>query len=63
MVISDLDLCRGKLTYVPPAKNKKISLIALSTDVTAEHDLVCILPMERLGLYVTRLEFSKPTTL
>ena len=45
MVISDLDLCRGELTYVLPAKNKKISLIALSTDVTAEHDLVCILPI------------------
>ena len=62
MAYFDVDLYRGELTYDPPDKNKKIGVIALSTDVTAERDLVRILPMYRLGLYVTRVEFSNPTT-
>lgn len=49
MVILDVDLYRGELTYAPPDKIKKISLIALSNDVTAELDLVRILPWIDLG--------------
>ncbi|HBY13166.1 MAG TPA: ectoine utilization protein EutA, partial [Rhodobacteraceae bacterium] len=48
-----MGLYAGDLTYDPPDKNKKIGVIALSTDVTAERDFARILPMERLGVYVT----------
>lgn len=58
----NIGLYAGNLTYDPPDKNKKIGVIALSTDVTAERDFARILPMERLGVYVTRVAFENPTT-
>ena len=51
----NIGLYAGDLTYDPPDKNKKIGVIALTTDVTAERDFARILPMERLGVYVTRV--------
>ena len=38
----------------------KISVIALSIDVTAERDFAHIMPMEMLGVYVTRVAFENP---
>ena len=58
----NIGLYAGDLSYDPPDKNKKIGVIALSTDVTAERDFARILPMERLGVYVTRVAFENPTT-
>ncbi len=40
----------------------KNGVIALSTDVTAERDFARIMPIERLGFYVTRVAFENPTT-
>ena len=53
----NIGLYAGDLTYDPPNKNKKIGVIALSTDVTAESDFARITPMERLDVYVTRVAF------
>ncbi len=44
----NIGLYDGGLSYDPPDKNKKIGVIALSTDVTAERDFARILPMETL---------------
>ena len=51
----NIGLYAGDLTYDPP--DKKIGVIALSTDVTAESDFARITPMERLDVYVTRVAF------
>lgn len=45
-----------------PADRKKIGLIALSTDLTTERDFARIIPMDRAGVYGTRVPFTNPTT-
>lgn len=44
----NIGLYAGDLIYDPPNKNKKIGVIALSTDATAESDFARIMPMEWL---------------
>ncbi len=58
----DMGLYAGDLTYDLPDENKRIGVIALSTDVTAERDFARTLPMETLGVYVTRVAFENSTT-
>ena len=41
---------------------KRLGLIALSTDLTTERDFARIIPMDRAGVYGTRVAFANPTT-
>lgn len=44
---------------LPP---KRFGVLALSTDLTSEHDLAAILPQDRSRIHVTRVAHVNPTT-
>ncbi len=44
------------------AGRKRLGLIALATDLTTEVDLAAIIPLDRAGIYATRVAYRNPTT-
>lgn len=60
--MNDVVLSAEKIVLESPEDRKKIGLIALSTDMTTERDFARIIPLDRAGLYGTRVVFANPTT-
>jgi maleate isomerase len=55
-------LSPGQTSLESPENRKKIGLITLSTDLTTERDFARIIPLDKTGIYGTRVEFANPTT-
>lgn len=62
MTRTDVTLTPEKVTYQAPEKLRKLGLIALATDMTTERDFARIIPQDKAGIYVSRVEFANPTT-
>ena len=60
--MADVTLSSEKFALQSRADRKKLGLIALSTDLTSERDFARIIPLDKAGIYSTRVEFSNPTT-
>lgn len=58
----DVSLSGEPVVLEVPSDRKKLGLIALATDLTTERDFARIIPMDRAGVYGTRVEFANPTT-
>lgn len=61
-MIDSVSLSPETLALEAPGAIKRLGLIALSTDLTTERDFARIIPMERAGVYGTRVAFANPTT-
>lgn len=60
--MSNVALSQESFTLQDPSERRKLGLIALSTDLTSERDFARIIPLERAGVYGTRVAFANPTT-
>jgi maleate isomerase len=61
-MINSVTLSSEQVVLEARSDRKKIGLIALATDLTTERDFALIIPMERAGVYGTRIAFANPTT-
>lgn len=60
--MSSITLSRQSVVLDETEAPKRFGLIALSTDLTSERDLIGVLPRDKTHLHVTRVAHDNPTT-